>query len=177
VDSHDRLWQLAVGVKETLDKLDITSVMSKHAEYRRGGFGSRSIPEGSRSSETPCPVTQHVTARDAAGVPTGWSPVTSGDRTDREAHRHARAYVRYLEQMAYAARSLLIEQNWFLETAKPLPDEAPTPCSNLACPDGFLEDGRKRRASAASVGSGVRGMGWSGRNNGKAQHDPSRSDR
>jgi hypothetical protein len=142
VDSQHPLWQVVKAIHDDLEKVDVTHTMVKHAEYRRGGFGSRSIPEGSRSAEMPCPVSQYVTAVDAAGVPTGWSQITSGDRTDREANRRARSYTRNLESAQRFLRAAIYDQSWFLETADPVPDPGIVPCANNDCGEA-IEEGRK----------------------------------
>jgi hypothetical protein len=142
VDPEQEMWTRMKFVRATADEPEITEMFGRYRDYFSGGFGSRSIPEGSRSSETPLPVRQPVKTRDAAGVPTAWFPPQSGDETDRLAKHHMKGAVHAAMQMERWARVFISHKSWFTVKPKPIEDDPVIPCGNNDCGDA-LEVGRK----------------------------------
>lgn len=118
------------------EALNPYAVATKHAELQRGGYGACSMPEGSRSSETPMPVGQPVTERDNNGAPSKWGRISSSDATDRELKRRARQYSKCIFEAGRLLEQAYQQQLWFLKRPEPEDfklDDPQYPCKNLDC--------------------------------------------
>ncbi len=103
------------------------------AEFTRGGFGSSSMSEGSRASETPIPVSQPVLERNGDGEPVRWGRVGPRDATDREMEKKGNLELQYLREIVrYAILAGSIE-SYFLVPVPLAEDEQFYPCTNPAC--------------------------------------------
>lgn len=120
-----RLWCI------TLDPL---AVARKYALLQRGGYGADSMPQPSRTSETPMPVTQPVTERDPlTGEPTKWGPIVTVDPFDRELKRRARRFSKHLGRALEELTAAHEQQTWFLKAAEPPEEMKDYLCKNKAC--------------------------------------------
>lgn len=125
--------EVLAAIRARIEILDPYSVATKHAELQRGGYGSNSMPEGSRSSETPMPIGQPVIERDNNGTPTRWGRVSSSDATDRELKRRARQFSKCIFEAHRLLEQAYQQQRWFLEASEEVPEADEYPCKNLDC--------------------------------------------
>jgi hypothetical protein len=127
----------------TFCALNPLGVAERHAELRRGGFGSSSIPEGSRGAEPPIPVTSPVRRRDPqTNEPTEWWPPAPADAVDRELAKKARRYSQHIANALRELDSAFEIQGWFLTVAIATPTVEEVICANPACTN-LLERGLK----------------------------------
>ncbi len=105
----------------------------KVSELTRGGFGASSMPEGSRASERPIPVSQPVAERDTDGFPLRYGQIGPADPYDRVLQRAVREHHRLLTEMLRLADRAFILERGILDKAEAVPDIESWPCMNARC--------------------------------------------